>query len=206
MIIIGVDYHPSDQYLAFLSIQKRGEPRRAENGATATEKPPRFIENSGCAESACAWECRPRDMERRSAAADRTGPELWIGVRIRSKPKESASRKPIATMRNFCCSCSWTITFPRSWVPSPEIVMDGNGSCHGIGWCRCSAFVVARHPTGIEPSSAKLLPNQTFFVPTGPSGPHRRGPSTPWQMLKGRWLKGKFCHKAPHSCTHHVTG
>jgi len=107
MIIIGVDYHPSDQYIAFADTEtgECGE-RRLNHGDGEAE---RFY----------------RDLQQRAVSVrvgmEATGYSRWFernsvskcgsAMRRRSKPKESASRRPTATMRNCCSGYSSKITF-----------------------------------------------------------------------------------------------
>jgi hypothetical protein len=57
MIIIGVDYHPSDQYIAFVDTETESAVNG--DGTTEREKPRSFIGNWRHEESACAWGWRP---------------------------------------------------------------------------------------------------------------------------------------------------
>ena len=137
MIIIGVDYHPSDQYIAFLDTEtgECGERRLSHSNGEAEKFYRELRLRAVSVRVGMEATGYARWFER---LLTELGIELWIGDAAKIKTKESASRKPIATMRNFCCTCSWTITFPRSGYRAQRIVIYDNCFGTGIGWCRCA--------------------------------------------------------------------
>ncbi len=103
MIIIGVDYHPSDQYIAFADTEtgECGE-RRLNHGDGEAERFYRDLQQRAVsvrvgmeATGYSRW------FERLLAEL---GIEVWIGDAAKDqKPKSPQARRPTATMRN-CCS------------------------------------------------------------------------------------------------------
>ena len=103
MIIVGCDYHPGFQQIAFVDTET-GElqERRLEHGEAA-EKFYRDLAAQGMnvrvgmeASGHARW------FERLLAELNF---ELWIGDAARSPGSENGSRKRIARMRSIFCSC-----------------------------------------------------------------------------------------------------
>ena len=92
MIIIGVDYHPSDQYIAFVDTETgEYEERQLNHSDREAEKFYREL-------AARAVErARGNGGHRLSRWSERLLAELeievWIGMRRESRPSESASRR-----------------------------------------------------------------------------------------------------------------
>jgi hypothetical protein len=101
MMIIGVDYHPSDQYIAFADTEtgECGERRLNHSDGEAESS----IAMCSRERSACGWEWRPPDIHVGLSGCSRNlASKCGSAMPRRSKPKESASRRPTATMRNCC--------------------------------------------------------------------------------------------------------
>jgi len=114
-----VDYHPSDQYIAFVDTETgEGDERRLNHSDGEAEK---FYRNWRSEESACAWGWKPPAIHAGSSGYwQNWASSCGSAMRRKSKPNESTSRRPIATMLNFCCSLLLDNNFPKIWVPSPE--------------------------------------------------------------------------------------
>jgi len=133
-IIIGVDYHPSFQQIAWVD---NGSGERGEQRLQHNEEAETFY----------------RDLKERGVSV-RIGMEagghtrwferlltelqfeLWIGDAAQIS-NGFANRRPIAKMRNYCCGCCWEIDFHGSGDRAWRI--GTCGSCFGIatGWYRC---------------------------------------------------------------------
>jgi transposase len=119
MIIIGVDYHPSDQYIAFVDTETgEGDERRLNHGDGEAEKFYRELKQRGLsvrvgmeATGYSRW------FERLLAEL---GIELWIGdaaeIKTRRVRKQKTDRNDAALLLKLLVEDN----FPRIWVPGPE--------------------------------------------------------------------------------------
>ena len=119
MIIIGVDYHPSDQYIAFVDTEtgECGE-RRLSHSAGEAEKFYRELAARGVsvrvgmeATGYSRW------FER---LVTELGMELWIGDAAKIKSKRVRKQKTDREDARLLLRLLLQENFPRSWVPSPE--------------------------------------------------------------------------------------
>jgi transposase len=119
MIIIGVDYHPSDQYIAFVDTETgEGDERRLNHSDGEAEKFYRELKQRGLsvrvgmeATGYSRW------FERLLAEL---GIELWIGdaaeIKSRRVRKQKTDRNDAALLLKLLVEDN----FPRIWVPGPE--------------------------------------------------------------------------------------
>jgi transposase len=119
MVIIGVDYHPSDQYIAFVDTDTgEGDERRLNHSGGEAEEFYRELAARGVsvrvgmeATGYSRW------FERLLAEL---GIELWIGdaaeIKTRRVRKQKTDRNDAALLLKLLLED----TFPRIWVPSPE--------------------------------------------------------------------------------------
>ena len=119
MIIIGVDYHPSDQYIAFLDTEtgECGE-RRLNHSEEEAEKFYRVLAARGVnirvgmeATGYSRW------FERLLAEL---GIELWIGDAAKIQTKRVRKQKTDRNDAQLLLKLLLEDNFPRIWVPSPE--------------------------------------------------------------------------------------
>jgi transposase len=119
MTIIGVDYHPSDQYIAFTDIEtgECGE-RRLNHGDGEAEKFYRDLKLRGVsvrvgmeATGYSRW------FERLLAEL---GIEVWIGDAAKIKTKRVRKQKTDRNDAQLLLKLLLENNFPRLWVPSPE--------------------------------------------------------------------------------------
>jgi len=119
MIIIGVDYHPSDQYIAFVDTEtgECGE-RRLSHSAGEAEKFYRELAARGVsvrvgmeATGYSRW------FER---LVTELGMELWIGDAAKIKSKRVRKQKTDREDARLLLRLLLQENFPRIWVPSPE--------------------------------------------------------------------------------------
>ena len=119
MIILGVDYHPSDQYIAFLDTEtgECGE-RRLNHGDEEAEKFYRELAARGVnirvgmeATGYSRW------FERLLAEL---GIELWIGDAAKIKTKRVRKQKTDRNDAHLLLQLLLDNKFPKIWVPSPE--------------------------------------------------------------------------------------
>jgi transposase len=119
MIIIGVDYHPSDQYIAFVDTEtgESGEQRLNHSDGEA-EKFYRELSVRGVrvrvgmeATGYSRW------FERLLAEL---GIEVWIGDAAEIKRKRVRKQKTDRNDAHLLLKLLLENTFPRIWVPSPE--------------------------------------------------------------------------------------
>src|SRR5271168_4974590 len=119
MIILGVDYHPSDQYIAFLDTEtgECGE-RRLNHGDEEAEKFYRELAARGVnirvgmeATGYSRW------FERLLAEL---GIELWIGNAAAIKTRRVRKPKTDSNDARLLLKLLLEETFPRIWVPIPE--------------------------------------------------------------------------------------
>jgi transposase len=119
MIIIGVDYHPSDQYIAFVDTETgEGEERRLNHSDQEAEKFYRELALRGVsvrvgmeATGYSRW------FERLLAEL---GIEVWIGDAAEIKTKRVRKQKTDPNDARLLLKLLLENTFPRIWVPSPE--------------------------------------------------------------------------------------
>ncbi|HXA78028.1 MAG TPA: IS110 family transposase [Candidatus Acidoferrales bacterium] len=119
MLIIGVDYHPSDQYIAFTDTEtgECGE-RRLSHGDQEAEKFYRELALRGVsvrvgmeATGYSRW------FERLLAEL---GIEIWIGNAAEIKTKRVRKQKTDPNDARLLLKLLLENNFPRIWVPSPE--------------------------------------------------------------------------------------
>ena len=119
MIIIGVDYHPSDQYVAFVDTEtgEYGE-RQLNHSAGEAEKFYRELATGG-ARVRVGMEATgySRWFERLLAEL---GMELWIGDAAEIKTKRVRKQKTDREDARLLLRLLRENNFPRIWVPSPE--------------------------------------------------------------------------------------
>src|SRR6202050_3771052 len=130
MIIIGVDYHPSDQYIAFTDTEtgQFGE-RRLNHSDGEAEKFYRDLKQRGVsvrvgieATGYSRW------FERLLAEL---GIEVWIGDAAEIKTKRVRKQKTDRNDAQLVWKLLLENNFPRIWVPSPE-----NGDLRQLLWHR----------------------------------------------------------------------
>ncbi len=119
LIIIGVDYHPSDQYIAFGDTEtgECGE-RRLKHSDQEAEKFYRELAQRGVsvrvgieATGYSRW------FER---LLTELGIELWIGDAAKSKTKRVRKQKTDRNDAQLLLQLLLDNNFPKIWVPSPE--------------------------------------------------------------------------------------
>ena len=119
MVIIGVDYHPSDQYIAFADTEtgECGE-RRLNHSDGEAEKFYRELKQRGVsvrvgmeATGYSRW------FERLLAEL---GIEVWIGDAAEIKTKRVRKQKTDRSDAQLLLKLLLENNFPRIWVPSPE--------------------------------------------------------------------------------------
>jgi transposase len=119
MIIIGVDYHPSDQYIAFADVGSGecGE-RRLNHSDGEAEKFYRELAARG-ASVRVGMEATgySRWFERLLAEL---GIEVWIGNAAEIKTKRVRKQKTDPNDARLLLRLLLENNFPRIWVPSPE--------------------------------------------------------------------------------------
>jgi transposase len=119
MIIIGVDYHPSDQYIAFVDTETgEYEERQLNHSAGEAEKFYRELARRG-ASVRVGMEATgySRWFERLLAEL---GMELWIGDAAQIKTKRVRKQKTDREDARLLLRLLQENNFPRIWVPSPE--------------------------------------------------------------------------------------
>src|SRR5580658_3755722 len=136
MIIIGVDYHPSDQYIAFVDTETgEGDERRLNHSDREAEKFYRELAARG-ASVRVGMEATgySRWFERLLAEL---GIEVWIGDAAEIKTKRVRKQKRDRRTPDCCCDCCEKIIFRAPGYPVRRIVICDNCFGTGIGWCRC---------------------------------------------------------------------
>jgi transposase len=119
MVIIGVDYHPSDQYIAFVDTEtgESGE-RRLNHGDGEAEKFYRELRQRGVGVrvgmEATGYS---RRFERLLAES---GIEVWIGDAAKIKTKRVRKQKTDRNDAQLLLKLLLEDNFPRVWVPGPE--------------------------------------------------------------------------------------
>ena len=119
MIIIGVDYHPSDQYLAFVDTETgEYEERQLNHSAGEAEKFYRELATRG-ASVRVGMEATgySRWFERLLAEL---GIEVWIGDAAEIKTKRVRKQKTDREDARLLLRLLRENNFPRIWVPCPE--------------------------------------------------------------------------------------
>ena len=119
MIIIGVDYHPSDQYIAFVDTETgEYEERQLNHSVGEAEKFYRELAARG-ASVRVGMEATgySRWFERLLAEL---GMELWIGDAAQIKAKRVRKQKTDWEDARLLLRLLRENNFPRIWVPSPE--------------------------------------------------------------------------------------
>src|SRR6202051_4335281 len=119
MIIIGVDYPPSDQYIAFVDTETgEGDERRLNHSDGEAEKFYRELAARG-ASVRVGMETTgySRWFERLLAEL---GIELWIGDAATIKSKRVRKQKTDRNDAQLLLKLLLDNNFPKIWVPSPE--------------------------------------------------------------------------------------
>jgi transposase len=119
VIIIGVDYHPSDQYIAFVDTETgEGDERRLNHSDGEAEKFYRELAARG-ASVRVGMETTgyTRWFERLLAEL---GMELWIGDAAKIKTKRVRKQKTDRNDAQLLLQLLVDNKFPQIWVPSPE--------------------------------------------------------------------------------------
>ena len=119
MIIIGVDYHPSDQYIAFVDTETgEGDERRLNHSDGEAEKFYRELAQRGVsvrvgmeATGYSRW------FERLLAEL---GIEVWIGDAAEIKTRRVRKQKTDRNDAQLLLQLLLDNNFPKIWVPSPE--------------------------------------------------------------------------------------
>ena len=119
MIVIGVDYHPSDQYIAFADSEtgECGE-RRLNHGAGEAEKFYRdLLQRAVSVRVGMEATGYSRWFERLLAELDM---ELWIGDAAKIKTKRVRKQKTDRNDAQLLLGLLIENRFPRVWAASPE--------------------------------------------------------------------------------------
>ncbi len=119
MIIIGVDYHPSDQYIALVDTETgEYEERQLNHSAGEAEKFYRELATRG-ASVRVGMEATgySRWFERLLAEL---GMELWLGDAAEIKSKRVRKQKTDREDARLLLRLLRENNFPRIWIPSPE--------------------------------------------------------------------------------------
>src|SRR5208282_4699886 len=119
MVIIGVDYHPSDQYIAFVDTETgEGDERRLNHSDGEAEKFYRELKQRGLsvrvgmeATGFSRW------FER---LLTELGIELWIGDAAEIQTRRVRKQKTDSNDARLLLKLLLEDNFPRIWVPSPE--------------------------------------------------------------------------------------
>src|ERR1700678_534737 len=119
MIIIGVDYHPSDQYIAFVDTETgEGDERRLNHSDGEAEKFYRELAARGVSVRAgIETTGYSRWFERLLAEL---GMELWIGDAAEIKSKRVHKKKTARNVAQLLLKLLIDNNFPKIWVPNPE--------------------------------------------------------------------------------------
>ena len=136
MIIIGCDYHPGFQQIAFVSTDtgEAGQHRlehkeQAEQFYHELGKHGEAVRVGMEASGHARWfERLLHDLQF----------ELWIGDAAQIVRSGCASRRQIGKTCNCCCNWCWRIAFRGSGYRTPRTAICGNCCGIGIGWCRCA--------------------------------------------------------------------
>src|ERR1700729_1043879 len=119
MIIIGVDYHPSDQYIAFVDTETgEGDERRLNHSDGEAEKFYRELAARGVSvRVGIETTGYSRWFERLLAEL---GIELWIGDAAKIKSKRVRKQKTDRNDAQLLLQLLLDNNFPKIWIPSPE--------------------------------------------------------------------------------------
>jgi len=119
MIIIGVDYHPSDQYIAFVDTEtgESGE-RRLNHSDGEAEKFYRDLTLRGV-RMRVGMEATGYSRWFQRLLAE-LGMEVWIGDAAKIKTKRVRKQKTDRQDAQLLLKLLLENNFPRVWVPSPE--------------------------------------------------------------------------------------
>jgi hypothetical protein len=134
MIIIGSDYHPAFQQIAFVDTETGELQERRLQHREEAEKFYRELATQG-ARVRVGMEASGHARWFEGLMSD-LGFELWIGDAAEIRTNGYGSRRRIARMHNCCCSCYWRIAFHRFGYPVERIEICGNCCGTGTGWCR----------------------------------------------------------------------
>jgi transposase len=119
MVIIGVDYHPSDQYVAFADTEtgEQGEQRLNHNDGEAEKFYRELAARGVSVRVGMEATGYSRWFERLLAEV---GIEAWIGNAAEIKTKRVRKQKTDRSDAQLLLKLLLEDTFPRIWVPSPE--------------------------------------------------------------------------------------
>ena len=137
MWIIGVDYHPSVQQIAFVN-NDTGEcgERRLSHSDGEAEKFYCELKAAGC-KVRVGMEATGHARWFKRLLAE-LGFELWIGDPARIKASGCESRRRTAWMPHCCCNCCWKIAFLGCGYPVRKIEICVSYCGIAIGWYRCA--------------------------------------------------------------------
>ena len=137
MIIIGVDYHPSDQYLALVDTETgEYEERQLNHSEGEAEKFYRELAAPGVQRGRGAGGHRLCRLVR--AVTGRAGIEVWIGDAAQIKTERVREPKTTGRTPDCYCDCCGKIIFRASGYPVRRIGTCDNCCGTGIGSCRCA--------------------------------------------------------------------
>src|ERR1700683_4707521 len=119
MVIIGTDYHPSDQYIAFVDTEtgESGERRLNQSDGEAERFYRELAARGGSGRVGMEATGYSRWFERLLAGLDI---ELWIGDAAEIKTKRVRKQKTDSNDARLLLKLLLEDNFPRIWVPSPE--------------------------------------------------------------------------------------
>jgi transposase len=119
MMIIGVDYHPSDQYIAFVDTEsgESGEKRLKHSDGEAEEFYRELKQRGVSVRVGMEATGYSRWFERLLAEL---GIEVWIGDAAEIKTKRVRKQKTDRNDAGLLLKLLLENNFPRIWVPSPE--------------------------------------------------------------------------------------
>jgi transposase len=117
-MLIGVDYHPSFQQIAFL-VEETGEyrERRLNHSAGEAEK---FYRDLPARSPRASGDGGDRIFPLVRATAGRLGFEVWIGDPAEIKAKRVKKQKTGRRDAQLLLQLLMEDRFPRIWVPSPD--------------------------------------------------------------------------------------
>jgi transposase len=136
MMIIGVDYHPSDQYIAFADTEtgESGEQRLNHSDGEAERFYRELAQREVSVRVGMEATGYSHWFERLLAEL---GIGVWIGDAAEIKTKRVRKQKTDRNDTQLLLKLLWKITFQRSGYLVRRIVTCGNCFGTGIGWCRC---------------------------------------------------------------------
>src|SRR5271155_4335057 len=119
MMIIGVDYHPSDQYIAFVDTDTgEGDERRLNHSGGEAEEFYRELAERGVSVRV-GMEATGYSRWFEPLLAE-LGIELWIGDAAEIKTRRVRKQKTDSNDARLLLKLLLEDTFPRIWVPDPE--------------------------------------------------------------------------------------